>query len=568
MIFDEMEYKRIDVDEAVSTLKKYRIALENAANYDDAKKAFIDFDEYCNQLSYQGTIAQIRHDIDTREPFYKEENMYWMEASPITQNETELFIKACNHSVYKEQLKKDFGEIIFINAEISEKAFDEKLIPDIQKENKLAQSYEELLASAQIPFEGNTYTLSQMEPFQNDADDARRLKAWKAVGTWYKENQSEMDRIYDELVKVRDEMAKKMGYDNYCTLGYYRMNRNCWDRNDIEKFREAIVKYIVPVTQKIYEAQAKRLHVSYPMSFADAELMFRDGNPKPKGSMEDILQAGMKFYSELSPETKEFYTTMMDMQLMNVASTAGKAGGGYCTDIPVYRVPFIFANFNGTQGDVDVITHEAGHAFACWMNRNRVPRSTIWPTYEACECHSMSMEFFAEKWAEDFFGDDAQKYRYAHLASALRFLPYGTCVDHFQHEMYDHPEYTSKQRHEVWKKLMGIYMPWYRLDGEIPFFADGEHWQLKHHIYSSPFYYIDYCLAQTVALEFWELMSEDFEKAWEIYMAYTKLGGSDTWLNMLKTAGLDSPLESGTLQNVARKSMEWLEKHDISIVSA
>lgn len=253
---------------------------------------------------------------------------------------------------------------------------------------------------------------------------------------------------------------------------------------------------------------------------------------------------------------------MLEDELMHTASTEGKAGGGYCTMIPDYHVPYIFANFNGTQADVEVITHEAGHAFAAWMNRDRIPASYIWPTSEACECHSMSMEFFGEQWAEDFFGKDAAKYRYAHLANALKFIPYGTAVDHFQHEMYDHPDYTPAQRHAVWKKLLDIYMPWYRLDGEIPFYSEGQHWQLKHHIYSSPFYYIDYCLAQTVSLEFWAMIQDDMPKAWEKYMKYTRMGGSDTWVNMLERAELDSPLESDTLHNVAEKAGKWLEEHE------
>ena len=435
-------------------------------------------------------------------------------------------------------------------------------MPELQKENALAQKYEDLLASAQVEFEGKKYTLSQMEPFKNDPDDKRRKQAWIAEGTWYKSVQPEMDEIYDELVHVRDEMGKKMGYDSYTRLGYYRMERNCWDRNDIEKFREAVVKYVVPAAEKVYRAQAARTGCAYPLSFADADLSFRSGNPKPQGADEDVLQAGLRFYSELSPETKEFFTMMLEDELMHTASTEGKAGGGYCTMIPDYHVPYIFANFNGTQADVEVITHEAGHAFAAWMNRDRIPASYIWPTSEACECHSMSMEFFGEQWAEDFFGKDAAKYRYAHLANALKFIPYGTAVDHFQHEMYDHPDYTPSERHAVWKKLLGIYMPWYRLDGEIPFYSEGQHWQLKHHIYSSPFYYIDYCLAQTVSLEFWAMIQDDMAEAWKKYMKYTRMGGSDTWVNMLERAELDSPLESDTLHNVAEKAGKWLEEHE------
>ena len=227
-------------------------------------------------------------------------------------------------------------------------------------------------------------------------------------------------------------------------------------------------------------------------------------------------------------------------------------------------MPFIFANFNGTQGDVEVVTHEAGHAFEAWMNIKRIPAEYCWPSMEACEVHSMSMEFFAEPWAEGFFGDDAQKFRYSHLAGALTFIPYGTMVDHFQHIVYEKPDLTPKQRHSIWKELTGIYMPWVKLDGEIPFYSEGEAWQRQHHIYSMPFYYIDYCLAQTVALEFWKMIKEDMSSAWQHYMKYTEQGGSRTFTELLEAGGLQSPFDEECLKGVCEKAKAFLEDYDLS----
>ena len=467
-------------------------------------------------------------------------------------------------SPFRKEFAQEYGEIMFTNAEMELKTFSPAIIPQLQKENELTQAYEKVLATAQIPFEGGVYTLSQLSPFKTDPDDARRLAAWKAEGQWYKDNQAELDRLYDELVKLRDEMGRKLGYEGYTTLGYYRMGRNCYTKDDVEKFRAAVVKYLVPVADSIYRRQAERLGKTYPMSFADNALEFRSGNPRPVGTPDEILAQGMKFYSELSPETKEFFRTMLDGELLDVLSTEGKRSGGYCTGIPDYEVPFIFANFNGTQHDVEVVTHEAGHAFECWLNRKRIPLECIWPSMEACEVHSMSMEFFAWPWAEGFFGPDTRKFLYSHLASALTFIPYGTMVDHFQHEVYAHPEMTPAERHGVWKRLLGVYMPWMRLDGEIPFYSEGEGWQRQHHIYSSPFYYIDYCLAQTVSLEFWAMIQKDLKDAWRHYMAYTEQGGSRTFTELLANAGLESPFDEATLRGVCEKAKAWLDAYDLT----
>ena len=359
-------------------------------------------------------------------------------------------------------------------------------------------------------------------------------------------------------------MSQKLGLTDAVELGYYRMMRNCYDRNDIEKFREAVRKHIVPVADSIRRRQAERLGMRYPLSFADNALMFRSGNPKPAGDADYIVEAAGRFYDDLSPETGEFFRTMREGELMDLLSTQGKEGGGYCTSIHDYEVPFIFANFNGTQGDVEVVTHEAGHAFADWMNRKRVPLETVWPTMEGCEVHSMSMEFFAWRSAEDFFGKDKRKYLYSHLADSFLFIPYGTMVDHFQHSVYEHPEMTPAERHAEWKRLLGIYMPWLRLDGEIPFYSEGMGWQRQHHIYSSPFYYIDYCLAQTVALEFWEMMQKDHDDAWAHYMAYTRQGGSEVFTKLLKNAGLASPFEEETIRGICKNAAEYLSAYDLT----
>ena len=564
MKFSEMTYTRPDPEAVKATLAGLTERLKAARNYQEAREIFLSQQAESRHIHTAATLASVRHSIDTRDEYYDGEEKFWNNFFPELQAVQQEWTKAMLASPFRKEFAQEYGNIMFTNAEMELKTFSPAIIPQLQKENELTQAYEKVLATAQIPFEGGVYTLSQLSPFKTDPDDARRLAAWKAEGQWYKDNQAELDRLYDELVKLRDEMGRKLGYEGYTTLGYYRMGRNCYGKDDVEKFRAAVVKYLVPVADSIYRRQAERLGKTYPMSFADNALEFRSGNPRPVGTPDEILAQGMKFYSELSPETEEFFRTMLDGELLDVLSTEGKRSGGYCTGIPDYEVPFIFANFNGTQHDVEVVTHEAGHAFECWLNRKRIPLECIWPSMEACEVHSMSMEFFAWPWAEGFFGPDTRKFLYSHLASALTFIPYGTMVDHFQHEVYAHPEMTPAERHGVWKRLLGVYMPWMRLDGEIPFYSEGEGWQRQHHIYSSPFYYIDYCLAQTVSLEFWAMIQKDLKDAWRHYMAYTEQGGSRTFTELLANAGLESPFDEATLRGVCEKAKAWLDAYDLT----
>ena len=564
MKFSEMPYERPDLAAIKRQSADLLAELQAAPDYAAAREVFLREQTLSKHIDTLANLASVRNTIDTRDKFYDEEMNFWNEALPQLQECENAWSKAMLASPFRKDFAAEYGDLMFVNAEIADKAFSPEILPEMAEENKLTTEYGKLIASAQIPFEGGVYTLSQLSPFKNDPDDARRLAAWQAEGKWYKEHQAEFDGIYDKLVHLRDTMGKKLGYEGYTTLGYYRMGRNCYTKADVEKFRAAVVKYLVPLADSIYREQAKRLGKQYPMNFADNALMFRSGNPTPCGDADAIVAQGKKFYDELSPETSEFFNKMLDDQLMDLLSTPGKAGGGYCTGLGDYDVPFIFANFNGTQHDVEVVTHEAGHAFAAYMNRNRIPYATVWPSMEGCEVHSMSMEFFAWPWAEGFFGKDARKFRYSHLAGALTFIPYGTMVDHFQHIVYEKPDMTPKERHGVWKELLGVYMPWMQLGDEIPFYGEGEGWQRQMHIYQSPFYYIDYCLAQTVSLQFWAMLQKDRAEAWSHYMAYTLQGGSRVFTELLKNAGLTSPFEESCLRGVCETAKQWLDNYDLT----
>ncbi len=564
MKFSEMKYEKPDFEKLAERAEKIRAEIEGAATFDDADKAFMEYNSYSKHIATLYSLAYIRHTIDTNDKFYDEQQEFWDSSLPQLQAYDNKIGKSLLDSKFRPQLEEKYGKIYFLNTEIERKGFAPEVIPDLQEENKLTTEYGKLIASAQIDFDGGKKTISEMSLYKQSSDDKIRNAAWEAEGRFYRDHSAELDEIYDKLVKVRTAQAKKLGYENYIPLGYAKMIRNCYDMNDVDKFRKAVVKYVVPVADRLYREQAERTGLPYPMTFSDAALKFRSGNPMPCVDSDGILAHGRKFYHELSPETAEFIDVMFDNELLDVLSKKGKAGGGYCDSIADYSVPFIFANFNGTSDDVEVMTHEAGHAFAFYMARNVVPYSCSSPTYEACECHSMSMEFFAWKWAEGFFGKETEKFKYSHLFDAIKFIPYGTMVDHFQHLMYEKPELTPAQRHEEWKKLTAVYMPWMKLDGSV-FYGEGMGWQRQMHIYERPFYYIDYCLAQTISLEFWALSQQDYKSAWDKYMKFVKQAGTKTFTEIIDIAGLDTPFGEKALEAVAKTAADWLDRADISM---
>ena len=563
MLFSDMPYVRPDLDFLREKIEEHTEELKNAGTFDEADRAYAALEKAFSGVETAVTLCFIRHSVNTEDEFYAAEKEYLDEAMPQLQEIQQSAYMVLYGSPWRSDFEKKYGSLLFTNMTIQLRSFDPKLIPAMQEENKLTTAYAKLIASAQIPFEGQVLTLAQMGPYKESTDPAVRKKAWLAQAGFYGEHQQELDDIYDKLTDLRTKMGRDMGYENYVPLGYDRMGRNCYTEADVKKFREAIVTFVVPLADRLYREQAARLGVEYPLSYADTAPMFLSGNPKPKGTADDILAAGKKFYHELSPQTAEFIDVMFKNELMDVLARKGKEGGGYCAGIPDYKVPFIFANFNGTKGDVEVLTHEGGHAFAGYTGRDIFPMELQSPTMESCEIHSMSMEFFAWPWAEDFFGEEADKYRYAHLAGALTFLPYGTMVDHFQHIVYENPDLTPDQRHEKWAELTRLYMPWIRL-GDMPFWGEGKAWQRQAHIYENPFYYIDYCLAQSVALQFWALMQRDQKDAWARYYTLVKLAGTKTYRELVKAAGLNDPFEPEGLKAACEAAARWLDGCDMT----
>lgn len=546
MKFSEMPYKRIAIDDIKKEFNKIIEMQENAKSKDEAFKIHEDYYKLSSDFMTNFTIAHIRHDIDTTDKFYDDENTYYDEIRPIIENYTLKYHMALYNSKFKNDLKKIIGEVLFKNIELEMKSMDEKLIPLMQEENALTTKYAKLLASAKIPFEGEIYNLSLMNKFTTSNDRKVRIKAYEAKAKFFTDNQQELDNLYDELVKNRTKQAKMMGYDNFVELGYYRMNRNSYDEKMVENFRKQVKKYLVPYISKMEEKRKKDIGVD-KLTIADKDIYFKDGNPKPIGSPQEILQSGKEMYSQLSPETKEFFDFMSENELFDVLGRKNKKTGGYMTYLLNYKSPFIFANFNGTSGDVEVITHECGHAFQGYLMREDPILEHADITMETAEVHSMSMEFFTKSWMNNFFGDRAEDFKYMHKASSIAFIPYGCMVDEFQHEVYKNPDISPLERRKLWMKLEKVYMPMLDYD-DMPFYSTGGIWQRQAHIYEMPFYYIDYCLAQICALQFNVLMNKDYDDAWKKYLIFAKLGAKGFFTDMLKLVDLKSPFEDGCIK--------------------
>ena len=557
--FSEYEYRPLDLE----TIKKEFGGLIqkfiNAKNAKEQIELVKVIDEYGGKISTSMSLCSTRFNINTNDKYYAQEQERIDEISPYIQELLNEYNKAVVNSKFKKALIKEYGKQWIDQIEVNLKTFDPVIVEDLVLENKLTSQYTKLIASAKIKFKGKVYNLPGVSKFTSDKDRRTRNAATKAISNWFEEHVEEFDSIYDQLVHVRDNIAKKMGYENYVQFGYYRLGRTDYTAVDVEGYRDQVYKHLVPITKKLFKRQAKRLGIKGMKNY-DYNLNFLSGNATPKGNKDQLVKAAMEMYDEMSPETSVFFRYMVDCELMDLEAKPGKMGGGYCTTFQEYKSPFIFANFNGTSGDVDVLTHEMGHAFMAYCCKDIVPSDLLWPTMEACEIHSMSMEFFAYPWIDKFFKEETEKYKFSHLSDAITFIPYGVAVDEFQHFVYENVNVTPEQRRLKWREIERKYLPHIKYSTE--FMENGGRWFRQSHIFSSPFYYIDYTLAQVCAFQFFNMMREDKEKAWNTYVKLCKLGGTKSFLNLLKEVGLQNPFKKGTIKKVVKPLNEYLNTFD------
>ncbi len=557
MKFKDMPYERVDYEKTEAAFKELTDRVKSAADAEELWNVHQEFYRVYMDVADMLTIAHIRYDGDTTDAFYGGEHEAYDEMRPKLANLENQYRRALYESPFRKEMEEKIGKVAFVSMENELKSMNESIIGLMQEENALRTRYNKLIATAQIPFDGQILNLSLMRPYLTSSDRAVRREAWKAFSAYFVSVEGELDEIYDKLVKNRTAQAKAMGFDNYVDLGYCRMNRNSYGKKEVENFRRQVKEVFVPFAEKVHERRRQRLGLD-KLSYIDNEVYFLNGNPAPTGSPEEILKTGQHMYSELSAETKEFFDFMMENELLDVFGRKTKKQGGYMTFIHKYGAPFIFANFNGTSGDVDVVTHECGHAFQGFVSGKDPVLEHNDITMETAEIHSMSMEFFTDPWMKDFFGGRSGEFLTMQLEDAIRFVPYGTMVDEFQHIVYENPDMPPAERKRTWRDLERVYMP--HLDYEDdPFFSKGGYWQRQQHIYNSPFYYIDYVLAQTCAFQYKVWMDENYQEAWESYLRLCKLSAKDFYGNMLRSVGLKVPFEDGYFEEIVGKLSQKLD---------
>lgn len=557
--FSTLAYERTDFDKLEAEYRKLIQQVKEAKSYQEVQDAIKKDEELSNPALTMESIAFIRNTLNTTDEFYEKEVEYINNRSAELKAATTEFSKALLESQFAEDIDKEYGKEYLTRTRREAEQFREELIPYLQEEAKLAQQYQKLMATAQIPFEGKTLNLYGIQKYFEHPDRLLRKAAFKAYSDFYHSKEEEMEIIFGRLVEIRNEMGKALGFENYIPLGYLLQGRSDYGVKEVASFREQVRKEIVPLCEKLYEAQRKRIGVDEFKVF-DEKFQFPDGNAEPIGDDDYLIKEARKMYHDLSPETAEFIDFMIDHELMDLKNKPNKASTGYMTMLPSLKAPYVFSCFNHTIFDMQVLSHELGHAFAGYeaMREQKISQYYIGST-DIAEIHSMSMEQFTYPYAEQFFGDAADKFRFVHLQDAITFVPFGVAVDEFQHIVYANPNLTPKERTYEWHKLEEKYMPWRKYEAD-EFMERGGYWYHKLHIFLYPFYYINYTLTTMGAMEFKKRYLENKEEAWRDYLNLCKAGASKSYLELLKVANLSVPFEEGSVAKAISCAKEILLK--------
>jgi M3 family oligoendopeptidase len=551
--FENIRVQTPTYDEVAAEYQQINAALDASTSLAGDCAAVQQWDQLCRRLATWESLVQLHFNQDTRKEEYKQAREYCDQLRPKLTELAVAMKRRLLASPRRAELEAHFGPQAFALWKAHITTYDPVIEQDLIDEAKLEAEYIELTADVKILFRGETLNLSSIVKFREHPERQVRYDAEKLRWQWYADHQTQLDRIYDDLVKLRTGMARKLGFKSYIELAYQRMCRVDYNQADVERFRAAIREYAVPLAVELRKRQAQNLQVDQLMWWDDGIYDLR-GNPAPQGDHDWLIAQAQAMYNVIGCGLDSFFRLLVDGHLMDLKTRDGKAGGGFCTSFPSQGVPFVYANFNGTKGDVEVLTHEIGHAFQCYMSRNQPLSDYLWPTYESCEIHSMSLEFLTLPWVNLFFGrEGGERFKRLHLEIALLFLPYGTAIDHFQHLVYEQPDATPAQRHAMWQEMERMYLPW-RDYGDLPHLGGGGFWQFQRHIYLAPFYYIDYVLAQTCALQFWVRAEKDFSEAIQAYVALCQRGGEAPFQELARGAGLISPFDEGCLRDVVAKA--------------
>lgn len=422
----------------------------------------------------------------------------------------------------------------------------------------LAAQYDKLVGAAEVDVLGEQLTLARARGKLSSDKPEERRAAYEAYYGWYRDHRDELAQIYNQQVALRDRMGRNLGHENFVPLGYDGMERTDYGPEEVARFHQAVLEYATPLLQRQHERQAEALGTP---TLRPWDAGYYPGRTLPQDVCEPIdqqLDKAGRIFERLSPRLSAHFERMRSEGLIDLENRKGKGAGAFCTSFPDEGRVAIFCNSTGDESDLATLTHEMGHAFQAWESQSIRSVQLQWPTSDAAEVHSMGMEFLALPYLDEFMdAEEAVRFIRARWSRAVSILCYVCLVDAFQTWVYKHPGASMDDRDTQWIRLAERYMPGVDWSGEAEEYRHTR-WYAQLHIFRYPFYYIDYALAETGAMQFALLDAQDHDACLQKYLALCELGGTLSITKMFAQAGLRSPFEKELMRDLMAHAEQQL----------
>ncbi len=520
-----------------------------------------DRSELLDVIGEEGALRYIRMTCDTENKELEKAYFYFLEE--ISEN-----VKAVDDrlkrgfldSPARTRLQRDKYFVLDRSFQNDVDLFRQENIALETEESKLSQGYQKLMGSLTVQFEGKEQTLQQMSRYLEYPDRSLRESAWRATVERRLQEREPLEAIFQNLLKVRAQIASNTGFHSYRDYAFKRLERFDYTSEDCFRFHEGVEASVVPLVHRLEDKRAKELGLEKLRPW-DLNVDPQNRPPlKPFQKAEELVEGCLKIAERVRPQFEAFVKTMRDLELLNLGSRKGKAPGGYQCSLTEARLPFIFMNAVGVDSDVRTLLHESGHAFHVFATRDQPLGHYRHAPIEFCEVASMSMELLGGEYLSGFYSDpeDYKRSRRKHLEGILDILPWIARVDAFQHWIYTHPGHSVEQREEEWLVLhrrFGGTEDWSGFEQ-----AQRTSWHRQLHIFELPFYYIEYAIAQLGALQVWINSKIDFGRTVEDYWEALRLGGSRPLPELFERANIRFDFGPKALRPLMEAVEDELEK--------
>ena len=503
-----------------------------------------DASELSEHISEKGALLYIGMTCDTEN---EEKKGAFLDFVENVRPKLSEFSDSLNRRIVGHEAVEDLPErydLMIRSMKNDVEIFRKENIPLSVEQTKLVTEAQTINGAMSVEYEGEEYTIPEMRVFLESNERSVREGAWKAVADRRLEDEGRLSEIFDQLIVIRNEMAINAGFETYTDYMFRAMERFDYTKDDCLEFHDAIEAVCVPLMREINSRRIRSLSLG---SLRPWDVNEKTGvGPdlegraplKPFADVNEMVSKLSRLFHRMSTDLGEKFDMLVEMDTLDLDTRKGKAPGGYQYYLQKSRVPFIFMNAAGLQGDLETMIHEAGHAFhSIYCGHLELIGERSYPI-EFAEVASMSMELMTQnEWGEFYNDEEANRARIGHLEGIIFLLPWIATIDSFQHWIYSNPGHTRDERKNVWNSIrdrFGSNMEW----GDYQGHRDTS-WQQQGHLFGVPFYYVEYGIAQLGALQLWRTQRKDSVKALSDYSNAMALGNTKTLPELFSAADIE-----------------------------